>query len=223
MTVAEIKHELDALGVEHKATKRGDLLDMLLPEFRVMSLTKATEDAKERAICSILGSRSGNQPPDPVQVDPLDDPPLSPRLWAVWNGLKLEEEAVSSFSLDTDMQIESVGFCEHPSGLVGCSPDGLIPSEGSGIENKCPIPSTHVRYLRAGVLPEDYKDQVHFSMAVTGAASWWFQSYCVDLPPLRVRVEWDSYTDLMLEGIRRFAVDLSAAEMKLNREIKRYS
>ena len=56
---------------------------------------------------------------------------------------------------------------------------------------KCPKPSTHLGYLRAGVVPREYRLQVQGCMWVTGLESWDFLSYHPDLPPLCVRCEPD--------------------------------
>ena len=222
MTVAEIKDELDKLGVDYaKSAKRDDLLAMLPPEMHVMSLTQTTEQAWEKAICKALGGLSNHRGPEPMGIDPDGPEPENLGQWAIWNGIRLEPEAEAAFTLGTDLKLAKVGFCEHVSGLLGCSPDGLIVGHPEGFEGKCPLPETHVRYYRSGNLPDEYRDQVHFSMAVTGAQAWWFQSYVPDMPPFRIRVERDDYTEQMAAGIERLVGDIEQAKMKLQRDIKR--
>src|SRR5208282_4714782 len=74
--------------------------------------------------------------------------------------------------------------------ICGASPDGLI-GDDLGIEIKCPNASTHVKYLLAGKVPDDYIVQVHFSMFVTGFPRWIFMSYRRAMPPLILTVERD--------------------------------
>lgn len=216
LTVAEIRHKLQELGIEHKATaKRDDLLELLPEDHKPLTRTKGAEEAKEKAICRILGAMSKCEVPDEWEVDPEGPPPRNPGLWAVWNGIRLEPEAVECFKRDTGLTVEEIGFARHKTKVAGVSPDGLIKGQSAGFEGKAPIPSTHVRYLRAGVLPAEYSWQVHFSMAVTGASSWWFQSYCPGLPPFRVHVHRDDSTDAITRNLFRFAEDLEFARQQM--------
>ncbi len=132
-------------------------------------------------------------------------------MWAVWNGIRLEKEAVAAFSERHGKEVLEVGFCVHKSQSAGCSPDGLIAGESIGFEGKAPLPATHVRYLLNGVLPEEYVAQVHGCMAVTGAEAWWFQSYCPGLPPFRIFTKRNDYTERMADGIAEFAIYLKSA------------
>lgn len=214
LTMPEIKAQLDEMGGQYKsADKRDELLAKLenylgkLP----MSHLQGTVDARHTAICKILGSISGCEVPDQWEVDPLGAPPKNTALWAVWNGIRLEPEALAAFQDWHGTEIVQVGFCEHKSGVAGCSPDGLLQGQPAGFEGKAPLPATHVRYLLDGVLPDQYRDQVHFSMAVTGATAWWFQSYCPGLPPFRILTLRDEYTERMVDGLREFKDYLDAA------------
>jgi hypothetical protein len=214
LTIPEIKDMLTANEVEYlKSATRPQLLAICegltipLPK----SHLKGTIDARHTAICKILGSMSKCQVPDAWEVDPEGDPPRNPALWAVWNGIRQEPAALATFQDWHGHALIEVGFCEHKSGVAGCSPDALIYGQPIGFEGKAPLPSTHIRYLLDGVLPSEYADQVHFSMAVTGAVGWWFQSYCEGLPSFRVFTERSDYTECMVEGIAEFADHLESA------------
>lgn len=230
ITVDEIKETLDRFAIEYKkSAAKPVLLSLLPPEMLPRpTVTQASKDARHTAVCNILGNLSGCEFPDSslgiyqfkdgmLLTDELgvpvlrQDPPRNPSLWAVWNGIRLEPEAVASFEEWSGKKIEEVGFCTHTSMDSGCSPDGLIVGENSGFEGKAPLPKTHIRYLLDGGLPEDYFHQVHGSMAVTGADSWWFQSYCPGLPPHRVEVKRDDTTKRMEDGLLEFSEALSAA------------
>jgi hypothetical protein len=216
LTVPEIQESLTRWDIPFKkSAKRDEILD-LLPELeKVETLTQTAEKAQEKAICRMLGAMSKCDVPDEWEVDPDGPPPRSPGLWAIWNGIRLEPEAVALFERETSEEVEQVGFCRHKSGIAGVSPDGLVKGKPIGFEGKAPLPSTHVEYFRAGVLPDSYRDQVHFSMAVTGAQAWWFQSYCPGLPPFRILVERDEYTEQMLAGISRFALAFGEARREM--------
>ncbi len=127
--------------------------------------------------------------------------------WAADQGHILENLAIPWFEFETGLPVRRVGFCLSDDQRIGCSPDGLI-GEDSGIEAKCPQPTEHVRTLREGAVPKKYLAQVHFSMLVTGRASWWFVSYSRDLPKLKVLVERDDNIQAKLQA----AVDAFLAE-----------
>lgn len=110
--------------------------------------------------------------------------------FAMNNGVILEAEALPWFEFAHDVKVQRVGFVTSDDGRMGCSPDGLLGNDG-GIEIKCPMPDTHLRYLLAGTVPRDYLAQVHGSMLVTGRAWWKFLVYGRQFPPLVVRVERD--------------------------------
>jgi len=106
-------------------------------------------------------------------------------------GSLLEGEAVPYFEIETGQSVERVGFVTTDDGRWGCSPDGLLSGGGGGIEIKCPEPHTQVKYLLAGVCPEEYVAQVQGSMLVTESATWTFFSYCRGFPDLILVIERD--------------------------------
>lgn len=126
-------------------------------------------------------------------------------------GLKLEPQAVAAFERFSGQEVESVGFCRSIHGFFGCSPDGLLKDSPAGLEGKVPLPSTHIKYRRAGELPSQYKLQVHGSMAVTGAKQWWFQSWNPKLANFRICVERDDFTEALFSGLKAFSQDVEIA------------
>jgi len=216
LTIPEIKAELTAAKVGFsKTAKRDELIELLPNPKKYLEESKGTISARETAIFSVLGGMTNCPVPEPFAVDPLGDPPRNPASWAVWNGLRLEEEATEHFEKETGNKVSEVGFARSKYGAFGCSPDGLIRKENSGFEGKAPLPQTHIKYLLKGELPEEYKIQVHSSMAVTGASSWWFQSYCPGLPPLVIKVERDNYTEAVFSGLKKFDEELSACRARI--------
>ena len=122
-------------------------------------------------------------------------------------GTELEPDARDLYSLMSDAEVTEVGFCLHDTLAAGCSPDGLIGEDG-GLEIKCPAPSTHVEYLRGGVLPSKYKQQVMGCLWITGREWWDFVSYHPTMKPLIVRVERDEEYIAALEKCVTKAVNL---------------
>jgi hypothetical protein len=139
-------------------------------------------------------------------------------------GNELEPEAREAFSTLTGKAVEQVGFVTQGEGgpwrdFVGCSPDGLIKGPDGewmeGLEIKCPSPSVHVGYVLDGVLPDDYKQQVHGSLAITGLPRWNFFSYYPGMQPLHVVVEPDDYTEKLSRCIDRFILEYRDAREKM--------
>ncbi len=110
---------------------------------------------------------------------------------AMERGKEFEEEARDYYSLVRGEEVEEAGLCYlDEARRVGCSPDGLVGTDG-GLELKCPGIPKHVEYLLAGVCPPEYWHQVQGCLYVTGRKWWDFMSYFPGLPPLLVRVEPD--------------------------------
>lgn len=134
-------------------------------------------------------------------------------------GNEQEPHARAAFESIKGLQVTEVGFCQRADGApIGCSPDGLIHNV-AGLEIKCPQVDTHVGYVMEGVLPDAYKLQIHWSMAVTGLRTWWFMSYFPELNPLIIPVAWDDFTDKVRTAqddfVRAYAAELSAVRTKL--------
>lgn len=124
-------------------------------------------------------------------------------------GLLLQDEAANAFMEETGLAVApKIGFCLADDGVCGCSPDGLIIGQRgdfvSGVEIKCPIPKTHVGYVLDGKLPDEYRQQVHGSMAVTGFSEWHFWSYFPGMRHLHIVVKRDDYTKLIEDALSEF-------------------
>lgn len=131
-------------------------------------------------------------------------------------GTELEPMARKSFSeYFGGIPVEEVGFCTRKDGYVGCSPDGLMRGPDGeylwGVEIKCPSPKVHVGWIMAGGLPDDHKQQVHGSMAVTGLDAWHFFSWFPGLQPFHVIVKRDEYTAKLSASLDQFLIDYAAA------------
>ena len=130
---------------------------------------------------------------------------------AMANGIENEPIARAWYEFEHDCDVTEVGFCLSDCGRFGCSPDGLVGDEG-GIELKCPSLETHVKYLREGVLPAEYRCQVHGEILVTGRAWFDFVSYAEGLPPFCIRVVPDEFTKQLGDELSRFC-DRYATEL----------
>jgi len=127
-------------------------------------------------------------------------------------GNEREQEAREAYRRLTGYLVETLGFCTTsvPDTFVGCSPDGIVrgPDGGyiHGLEIKCPTSAVHVDYLLQGVLPPEYKQQVHCSMYVTGLDRWDFFSYFPTLKPFHLVVRRDTYTDKLGAAMDEFRI-----------------
>jgi len=131
-------------------------------------------------------------------------------------GIIMEAEARCAYELEYATQaVTEVGFILHDSGLYGGSPDALVGDTG-GVEIKVPKGETHVGYTRAGVLPPEYRLQVHGYLAVTGRAWWDFFSYSRYFPAFLVRVNRDEFTVRLEAELLDFCGRYNAERAKFN-------
>jgi hypothetical protein len=131
------------------------------------------------------------------------------------DGNLLEDEARPWYAFTYGAEVTTPGFILSDCERYGCSPDGLV-NGVSGLEIKCPAPTTHVSYVLANKLPGEYAAQVHGSLMVTGLPFWDFVSYSRHMPPLTVRIERDeSICSRMREIIEKFCADIDQANKTL--------
>ena len=84
--------------------------------------------------------------------------------------------------------------------------------DAKGLEIKCPEPHTHIKYLREGILPKDYIQQVQGSMLVTGLKQWDFLSYHPTIKPFLITVDADlEYQEKMNAYIADFVEEMQEA------------
>ena len=131
-------------------------------------------------------------------------------------GIDMESEARNLLELLHDVKIEPVGLCfPDEKRMCAASPDGLIGDDGV-VEIKCPIISTHVKYLLGGGLPIEYFEQTQGQLYVTGRKYCVFISYYPGLRPLIVRVERDyPFIATLDREVRTFAFGLDIVVGKI--------
>ena len=97
-------------------------------------------------------------------------------------GKEKEPIARVEYELFADTSVEQVGFVYHDRiKMAGCSPDGLVGDSGL-IEIKCPALNTHLEYLIADAIPEEYQPQMLWQMACTDRQWCDFVSFHPDMP-----------------------------------------
>lgn len=101
---------------------------------------------------------------------------------AMAHGTETEPEARSAYEFYQGVTVQEVAFVHHPMiDQAGCSPDGLIGSDGL-VEIKCPNTATHLEILLGQAVPGKYEAQMQFQMACCGRAYCDFVSYDPRMP-----------------------------------------
>lgn len=108
-------------------------------------------------------------------------------------GNQFEEAARQIFAFHTGIPVLAIPLVyRDETARIGCSPDGIA-DDTSGIEIKCPFTTpVYLDFLLNGEIKPEYREQVQFSMFVTGADHWHFSNYD---PRMRVR----SFHDVIIE------------------------
>jgi putative phage-type endonuclease len=131
-------------------------------------------------------------------------------------GLEREDEARMVFAMNYEVEVDQVALVyKDDKRMFHASPDGIIGTE-TGIEIKCPMIKTHVKYLLDGKLPTDYFAQIQMSLYVCEREHWHFCSYYPDLPLFTVKVYRDEKWIARLEKeLESFCFELSGLITKL--------
>lgn len=212
--VETIKAMLRVNEIPFKSTAKRDELIALIPNVEAhMKLMPAAQTL----IDEIMGEQAdGDDQPAEYVCD--DCTKLTGTRFWIERGNVMEPVAVNAYLQRVAGDVWHVGFILHDCGKFGCSPDGMIYNAGAlshGLEIKCPEGKTHLRYLREGVLPDEYRCQVHASMAVTGFNRWDFFSFHPNLPPLLLTVERDDFTDQLERGLIALGEEMRRQEITL--------
>lgn len=102
---------------------------------------------------------------------------------AMQRGIDAEPLACAAYEALTGELVQRSGFLAHRELLAGCSLDGHIGDFDGIVEFKCAKSATHLRWLRAGVLPPEHRPQILHNLFITGAAWCDFLSFDDRFPP----------------------------------------
>jgi hypothetical protein len=132
-------------------------------------------------------------------------------------GTDYESAARNWYAFQYDVDVRQVGICLSDCGRYGASPDGMIGENGL-IEVKCPELRSHIRYLREGKEPAEYRCQIHGLLAVTGREFLDFISYSPvpELENFVIRITPDAFTEKLRTEVESFCDKLDAAMAKFN-------
>lgn len=104
--------------------------------------------------------------------------------------------------------VRETGFLSMTEFMAGCSLDGDVEDFKGLVSYKCPLPSTHVTYLKEARLPPEYVAQATHEMWVTGAEFYEFVSFCPALP---------ESLQLFIIRAQRNEFDIAGYELELRR------
>lgn len=98
------------------------------------------------------------------------------------DGRYYESYARGWYSFRKGVDVETTGFVVHDDyNWIGCSPDGVIPSQRGGLEIKYRKRiSTFDQHAKIEVLPRPLKAQIQTSLFVTGYDWWDYVNYWRD-------------------------------------------
>jgi len=131
-------------------------------------------------------------------------------------GTELEPEAREVYEFITGNDVLEVGFIVDPNFEYGCSPDGLIGTDG-GIEIKCPAATTMMKYYQDNEeLVKAYYQQIQGCMWVTKRDWWDAFAYHPKMKHVLVRVPRDD------AFIAKLAVEVEAAVIEIKNQVEQY-
>lgn len=136
---------------------------------------------------------------------------------AMQHGTDTEAEARNAYCFYQDVDVEQVGFIDHPRIVMcGASPDGLVGSAGL-VEIKCPNTATHIETLLGGSVPGKYLTQMFWQMECTGRDWCDFVSYDPRLPEhMRLFVQRVPRDDERISALR---VEIKAFQAELSQKL----
>ena len=149
-------------------------------------------DLRHRLVCERLTGRSLDRTFRPSE--------------SMEHGIDAEPDAVAAYEVFSGRAVDRIGFIKHNVIKAGCSPDGIVGAFEGALECKCPDSTTHLEYLKAKVLPEEYFGQVVHTLWLTGAQWVDFVSFDPRFSgPLR----------LFVKRVHRAEIDVAAYELAL--------
>ncbi len=186
-----IIHDVEQRSPEWFALRRGKITASEVGMFLMLEKKdKKSLDARQNLIDKKLGEIADGE----------DTEPSYESYW-MKRGSMLEPVSIEAYEKRTKDLVYHVGFIQHDTLPIGCSPDGMIVGKERGIEGKAVAGKTQIGRLRDDVLPPEYLCQVNHSMIVTGYPEWDFWSFHPGLPRLLKTVKRDGFTDDLEGGL----------------------
>lgn len=206
------EHMIDQRTPEWFALRRGKITASEVGMFILLAKNdKKSLDARQNLIDKKLGEMADGEDTAPSYED----------YW-MKRGTLLEPESMDAYERETGEKIFHVGFAEHDTLPIGCSPDARHLGKITGCEGKVVAGKTQIARLRDNVLPAEYVCQIHHSMIVYGAPFWDFWSYHSKLPPFYIRTFRDAFTDQLEDGLFSICAELRQQEVAIARKFREW-
>ena len=192
------------------------------PEWRMLRAGKATASRIKDIIAKTKSGYSASRENYLIdlameRLGAIDDGYIND---AMQHGTELEPYARHAYEVYNNVMVDEIDFVPHPTiAMAGASPDGII---GEGLlEIKCPTKKTHIQYLLADAIPNEYKPQMAWQMACTGAKWCDFVSFdnrvLEGLQYFQIRYHRDNEYIAMLEKeVTEFLTEVDAKYQQLN-------
>ena len=123
-------------------------------------------DTREKYMIEVIAERMTGFTPDHFVSEAMQ-----------W-GIDQEPFARIEYERVNEVLVRQEGFRHHPSiEFLGGSPDGILVGQRKGVEFKCPTPTTHIKWIKNGVVPDEHKPQMLCLMLCYDFTEWDFVSY----------------------------------------------
>lgn len=189
---------------------------------KIINCEQGTPEWQELRLEKISGTRLCAAIGTPAKQESLINELIAERLTSkrkeayvstpMLKGIEAEDYAIAEYELKTGEMTEKIGICvsDEYEWLIN-SPDRLIKIDGKyrkAVEVKCPNNETHIKYIRASELPDEYEAQVMgYFLVNDDLEELDFVSYCPDIQTEQYR--------LMIANIKRDDLPLEQAKENL--------
>jgi putative phage-type endonuclease len=182
---------------EWKETRRGKITASRIADLMATGRGGKPSATRENYLIEKALERiTGNPTPDSFQSN------------AMMIGSEREPIARGEYEAYMGEDVEEIDFVDHPTlPSSGCSPDGLISTDGL-VEIKCPQPKKHFVTLRTKEIDRQYLLQIQWQLECTGRLWCDFVSYNPDFPEqIRLCVIRVNRDDQLIKEIRQAVVE----------------
>ena len=137
---------------------------------------------------------------------------------AIQHGIDNEANARTAYEFARNVSVKEVGLFKHNRiARTHASPDGVLADANIGVELKAPTPATHFETLMSGEIPEKYRVQCLWQIAVCGFEAVDYVSYDPRFNPSAQlfikRVDRDAAAIADLEArVEQFLAEVDAKE-----------
>lgn len=141
----------------------------------------------------------------------------------VARGIEKEPQVADAYEAEQGYLLQKTGFLQSAGFMAGCSLDGHVNDFEGIVEFKCPKTATHLAYIEARAVPDEYVAQITHNLWVTGAQWCDFVSFDDRLPAelglsfFRVRVPRDETAIKAYEAeVIRFLAEVKVKAQELS-------